>query len=81
MPFSSESLRLGPPVACGGRLFVPIIRILSISHERGGFGLCTAVALLIGEGEEWYFVSLDPNTTQECLGELEFLPAMGTRSD
>ena len=80
-PSKGERLRLGPPVVCGGRLFVPIIRILSISQERGGFGLCTPVALLIGEGEEWFFVSLDPHTTQECLKELELLSARGTRSD
>jgi len=80
-PSTCSSLRLGSPVACGGRLFVPIIRILSISQERGGFGLCTPVALLIGEGEEWFFVSLDPETTQECLGDLELLPARGTPSD
>jgi hypothetical protein len=82
MPLSTgESLRLAPAVACGRRLFVPIIRVLSISQEQGGFGLCTPVALLIGEGEEWFFVSLDPDTTQECLGELELLPARETRSD
>jgi hypothetical protein len=74
---SSKSLRLGPPVACGGRLFVPLIRIFSVSQEQGGFGLCTPVALLIGEGGKWFFISLDPNTTQECLGDLELLPAMG----
>jgi hypothetical protein len=78
---TGEILRLAPPVACGGRLFVPLIRILSISQEQGGFGLCTPVALLIGEGEDWFFVSLDPDTTQECLGELELLPARGTLSD
>ena len=80
-PSKGERLRLGPPVVCGGRLFVPIIRVLSISQEQGGFGLCTPVAILIGEGGNWYFVSLDPNTTQECLGELELLPARGTRSE
>jgi hypothetical protein len=74
-------LRLAPPVACGGRLFVPLIRILSVSQERGGFGLCIPVALLIDEGGEWFFVSLDPDTTQECLGDLELLPAKGSRSD
>ena len=70
-----SSLRLAPPVAWGGRLFVPLIRILSFSHEKGGICLCTPVALLIGEGGAWSFVSLDPGTTQECLGELELPPA------
>ncbi|MGB9177418.1 MAG: hypothetical protein WCB46_11900 [Methanoregula sp.] len=81
MPLSTgSSVRLAPPVACGGRLFVPLIRILSVSREGGGFGLCTPVALLIDEAGEWFFVSLDPDTTQECLAELELFPATG-RSD
>jgi hypothetical protein len=74
---AGSSLRLAPPVAWAGRLFVPLIRILSFSHERGGICLCTPVALLIGEGGQWSFVSLDPDTTQECLGELELPPAPG----
>jgi len=40
-------------------------------------GQYSAVALLIGEGGAWSFVSLDPDTTQECLGELELPPATG----
>ena len=78
MPFSPRSsLRLAQPVAWGGRLFVPLVRILSISHERGGICLCTPVALLIEEEGAWSFVSLDPDTTRECLGELELPPAKG----
>ena len=78
MPLPAGSLlRLAPPVALGGRLIVPLIRIFSFSHERGGICLCTPVALLIGEGGQWSFVSLDPDTTQECLGELELPPAPG----
>ncbi len=74
---AGSRLSLAPPVALGGRLFVPLIRIFSFSHERGGICLCTPVALLIEEGGTWSFVSLDPDTTQECLGELELPPAMG----
>jgi len=74
---AGSSLRLAPPVAWGGRLFVPLIRILAISHEKGGIVLCTPVALLIGEGGQWSFVSLDPDTTQECLLDLELPPATG----
>ena len=78
MPLSEgSSLRLAPPLAWGGRLFVPLVRILSISHERGGICLCTPVALLIEEEGAWYFVPLDPQITQECLGELELPPAKG----
>jgi hypothetical protein len=81
MPLPVDShLRLATPIACGGRLFVPLLRMLSISHERGGIYLCTPVALLIEEGGEWSFISLDPDTTKECLGELELPPATG-RSD
>lgn len=68
---SDSSLRLELPFAWGGRLFIPVIRILSIPYEKGGIGLCTPVALLIEEGSVWSFVSLDPHTNQECLGELE----------
>jgi hypothetical protein len=67
-------LRLAPPVIYGGRLFVPLVRILSISHEHGGICLSTPVALLIGERGAWWFVSLDPGTTRECLAELELPP-------
>jgi len=74
---AGSSLRLAPPVVWGGRLFVPIIRIRSISYEKGGICLCTPVALLIGEGVAWSFVSLDPDTTQECLRELGLPPATG----
>jgi len=78
MPLSEgSSLRCAPPFALGGRHFVPLIRILSFSHEKGGICLYTPVALLIGEGGAWSFVSLDPDTTQECLGELELPPAPG----
>ena len=77
---AGSSLRLAPPVAWGGRLFVPLVRILSISHERGGIVLCTPVAILIGEGGQWSFISLDPDTTQECLLDLELPPTM-SRSD
>jgi len=78
MPLPEGSrFSLAKPVALGGRLFVPLIRIFSFSHERGGICLCTPVALLIGEEGAWSFVSLDPDTTQECLGELELTPATG----
>ena len=74
---AGSSLRLAPPVSLEGRLFVPIIRIFSVSHERGGICLCTPVALLIEEGGAWSFVSLDPDITQECLEDLELPPATG----
>ena len=67
-------LRLAPPVTWGGRLFVPLVRTLSISHQNGGVWLSTPVALLIGERGAWWFVSLDPGTTRECLAELELPP-------
>ena len=73
-----SSLRPGLPVACEGRLFVPLLRMFSVSQERGGICLCTPVALLIGEAGTWSFVSLDPDTTRECLGELELPPPAGT---
>jgi hypothetical protein len=72
---TSSSLRLASPVSCGERLFVPLIHIQSISQEAGGFGLCVPVALLINEGGEWFFVSLEPDTTQECLKKLELRPS------
>jgi hypothetical protein len=75
---AGSSLRLASPFAWEGRLFVPILRTLSISHEKGGIYLCTPVALLIGEEGAWSFVSLDPDTTRECLGELELPPATGS---
>jgi|WetSurMetagenome_2_1015567.scaffolds.fasta_scaffold34202_6 hypothetical protein len=70
------SLRLAPPLAWDGRLFVPIVRKFSLSDERGGVCTCTPVALLVGEGDAWSFVSLDPETTRECLEELELPPAI-----
>jgi hypothetical protein len=78
MPLPAGSrLSLAPPFAMGGRLFVPLIRTFSFSHERGGICLCTPVALLIEEGGTWSFISLDPDTTQDCLGDLELTPATG----
>jgi len=75
MPLPEGSrLRLAPPVRRGGRLFVPLVRTLSISHQNGGIWLSTPVALLIGERGAWWFVSLDPGTTRECLAELELPP-------
>jgi len=74
---AGSCLRLAPSFAWGGRLFVPIIRTLSVSHEKGGICFCTPVALLIGEAGAWSFVSLDPDTTQKCLGELELPSATG----
>ena len=61
MPLSEGSrLRLAPPVTWGGRLFVPLVRTLSISHQNGGVWLSTPVALLIGERGAWWFVSSRP---------------------
>ena len=73
-----SSLRLAPPLTVGGRIVVPVIRMFSMSGERGGCCSCTPVALLIGEGGAWSFVSLDPDTTRECLEELELPPATGS---
>ncbi len=72
-PSTGSSLRLGSPITYGRRLVVPLMRTLSVIQEHGGFGLCTPVALLIGEAEKWFFISLDPDTTQESLRELELL--------
>ncbi len=74
-------LRLGSPIAYGGRLFVPLIGILSIFQEHGGFGLCMPVALLIGDAGKWFFISLDPDITQECLRDPELLAVVETRTD
>jgi hypothetical protein len=72
MPLSPRSrLSLAPPVTLGRRLFVPLVRMLTISHERGGFALCTPVALLIGEDGAWSFVPLEEGIGQDILSGLE----------
>jgi hypothetical protein len=72
-----SGLRIAPPVSWDGRLFVPVVRILAVSHGRGVIASCTPVALLIGEGDSWSFVSLEEGITQEDLGEPGLLPPGG----
>jgi len=70
MPLQPGSgLRLASPVSVGGRLFVPVVRILTISHDGGGIASSTPVALLIRDKDSWSFVSLEEGITQEVLRE------------
>jgi hypothetical protein len=71
MPLLQRScVRLASPVALGGRLLVPLVRIFTVSHERGGIASCTPVALLIGEGDAWSFVPLEDGIGQDVLSGL-----------
>ena len=75
MPLQSGScFRLAAPVSMGGRLFVPVVRILTVSYERGGIASSTPVALLIREDGAWSFVSLEEGITQEVLRESGLFP-------
>jgi len=64
-------LRLASPVTLGGRLLVPVVRMFSVFHARGGIAHCTPVALLIGEGGIWSFVPLEDGIGQDILSGLE----------
>jgi len=76
LPPLRSSLRLAAPVTLGRRIFVPLVRMLTASHEWGGMASCTPVALLIGEGASWSFVPLEEGIGQEVLSTLD-LPACG----
>ena len=62
---------LGSPVACGERVFVPLLRRVRLTSEGGGFLICTAVALLVGEAGTWSFVSLEDGIGQDILEGLK----------
>jgi hypothetical protein len=70
-PSIRERIRLAPPVTVGGRLLVPVVRMLTMSHESGGMASSTPVALLIGEGNAWSFVPLEEGIGQEILSGLD----------
>ena len=70
-----SGLRLAAPVFVGGRLFVPIVRMISLSHGHGGMGHAIPVALLVGEGRGWSFVPLEDGIGRDILPELELPPA------
>jgi hypothetical protein len=71
MPFLHRScVRLASPVAVGGRLLVPLVRMLTVSHERGGMASCTPVALLVREAGAWSFVPLEDGIGQDILSRL-----------
>ena len=65
---------LGSPVACGERVFVPLMRLMRLTSGGGGFLLCTAVALLFGEAGTWSFVPLEDGIGQDILESLEVPP-------
>jgi hypothetical protein len=80
MPSLRTSLMLSTPVASGGRLLVPVVRRLTVIHETGGYGSCTPVALLVGEGDAWTFVPLEEGIGQEVLAgiDLSGMPRAGS---
>jgi hypothetical protein len=75
-PAPSARLSPGQPVAWGDRLLVPLVRVVTLSHDAGGMILGNPVALLIGEGDAWSFVSLEEGAGQEILRD--GLPAHGS---
>jgi hypothetical protein len=75
MPLSVRArIRLAPPVTAGGRLLVPLVRMLTVSHAGGGMAHCTPVALLIGEDGAWFFVPLEDGIGQDILSGLDLAP-------
>jgi hypothetical protein len=71
MPLLHRScVRLAEPVTLGGRLLVPLVRMLTLAHERGGIASCTPVALLVGEAGAWSFVPLEDGICQDILSGL-----------
>jgi hypothetical protein len=71
MPLLQRScVRFASPVSLGGRLLVPLVRILTVSHESGGIASCTPVALLVGEEGAWSFVPLEEGISQDILSLL-----------
>ena len=73
----NSGLRLASPVALGERLFVPLVRTLTISHATGGMAHCIPVALLIGEKGVWSFVPLEDGIDQGILSGLELPSSSG----
>jgi len=78
MPLLHRScVRLASPVALGGRLLVPLVRMLTVSHERGGIASCTPVAFLIRDAGTWSFVPLEDGIGQDILSILCLPPLPG----
>jgi hypothetical protein len=77
LPPPHTALRLAPPLTLAGRLLVPVVRLITLSCEGGGFASCTPVALLVGEAGAWSFVPLEEGFCQEDLSGIEAPPSPG----
>lgn len=53
------NIRMQEPVMHGGRVIVPLVRETGVAVPGGAFAGVSPVALLIGEGSEWFFVTLE----------------------
>jgi len=58
------------PVACGERVFLPIVRDTTVSFEQGAVVSVSPVALLYSEAGRWMFVPLEEGICPDILENL-----------
>jgi hypothetical protein len=66
----TTALRMLDPVACGERVFLPLVRDTLVSFEEGAVISVSPVALLISEAGRWMFVPLEEGIGPDILGKL-----------
>ena len=66
----TTALRMLDPVACGERVFLPLVRDTLVSFEKGAVVSVSPVALLISEAGRWMFVPLEEGISPDILGTL-----------
>lgn len=61
---------MSPPVCTYERTIYPLVRILAYSWASGEFISAEPIALLIEEGERWFFVALEDGVTEDCISRI-----------
>jgi len=66
----TTAIRMLDPVACGERVFLPLVRDTMVSFEQGAVVSVSPVALLYLEEGRWMFVPLEEGISPDILGTL-----------
>ncbi len=65
-----EDLCFSSPLVQGNRKIYPLVRRISWSHSFGMIVACEPLALVIEEGDSWFFVSLEEGIDESVLSGL-----------
>jgi len=64
-----EDLCFSSPLVLGNRKIHPLVRKISWSHSSGMIVACEPLALVIEEGNTWFFVSLQEGIDESVLSD------------